>query len=217
MIERTQNGRARFREVADSLKTAIVKGELKPGQRLVEVKLCELFSVKRNTVREALRKLEHDGFVKITPNIGAVVAEFTRTDIEQVYDLLSVLEGLAVRLATPFITAEQIEGLGALIERMEATDKLAPFARYNDDLHTMFCMYSENSRLISITENLRLGMKAFGLRSFHTPGQIVASNTEHKAILEAIKQNKPVRAERIMRDHVVDAKTRLIKWMYRSL
>jgi len=206
-----------LQEVADDIKAAIATGELKPGQRLVESQLCELFGLKRNRIREALRKLEHEGFVKITPNVGAVVAEFSQRDIEHIYDLLSVLDGLSVRLATPFITGDQFKNLETLVKRMEATDKLSLFSGYNDDLHSLFCTYSENSRLISFAENLRLSIKAFGYRSFYVPGQIATSNTEHRKILQAIKTNKPLLAERIMRDHVIDAKNRLIKWMYRSL
>ena len=182
--------------MADNIKTAIATGELKPGQRLVESQLCDLFVVKRSRIREALRKLEHEGFVKITPNVGAVVAEFSRGDIEHIYDLLSVLDGLAVRLATLFITPEQIQKLESLIERMEATDKRSLFSEYNDDLHNLFCSYSENSRLISFTDNLRLSIKAFGYRGFYAPGQVESSNAEHRKILQAVKEKKDLQAER---------------------
>lgn len=208
---------ARFGEVADGLKAAIATGELRPGQRLVEAQLCELFGATRNRIREALRKLEHEGFVKIIPHVGAMVAEFSQGDAEQIYDLLSVFDGLAVRLATPFITSGQIEKLEALLEKMEATDRLAKFSGYNDELHSSLCTYSENGRLVKLADNLRLSIKAFGYRSFYAPGQIAASNAEHREILQAMKENKPLRAEKIMRDHLIDAKNRLIKWMYRSL
>jgi DNA-binding GntR family transcriptional regulator len=211
-----RNNTKGFLEVADAVKAAIATGQLKPGQRLVEAQLCQLFGVKRSRVREALHKLEHDGFVRIISNVGAIVAEFSRSDVEYIYDLLSVVDGLAVRLATPFVTSEQWESLEALVERMKATDNLALFSQCNDDLHTRFCIYSENGRLISFEENLRLSIKAFGYRSFYARGQVEASNAEHRQILQAMKENKPLRAERIMRSHIGHAKNRLLKWIYRS-
>lgn len=204
-------------DVVNELMTAIAIGTFKPGQRLVELQLCELFGAKRNKIREVLRKLEHDGFVKITPNVGAVVTEASRYDIEQIYDLLSVLDGMAVRVVTPYITPEQLETLEDLIRKMEATDKPALVSNFNEKFHELLCSYSENTRLLKLTENLRLSINAFGFRSFFAPGQIAASNSDHRKILHAIKENKPEKAERIMRKHIVDAKNRLIKWMFKSL
>ncbi len=212
----TENSLKGSREVAKEIMTAIATGALKPGQRLVEASLCELFGVKRNKIREALRKLEHDGFVNITPNVGAVVSEVSRIDIEQMYDLLGVLDGMAVKVVTPCMP-EQLAGLEAILDKMEATDDPALYADYNNEFHSLLAAYTENSRLMKVAENLRLSIMAFGFRSFFVPGQIAASNKDHRKVLQAIKENKPDKAEKIMRKHVLDAKNRLIKWMYKSL
>jgi DNA-binding GntR family transcriptional regulator len=204
-------------ELAKEIMTAIATGALEPGQRLVEVQLCELFGVKRNKIREALRKLEHDGFVNITPNVGAVVSEVSRIDIEQIYDLLAVLDGMAVKVVTPCIVPEQIATLEGMLDKMEATNEPALIADYNAEFHSLLCSYSENSRLMKVADNLRLSIVAFGFRSFFVPGQIAASNKDHRKVLQAIKENKPDKAEKMMRKHVIDARNRLIKWMYKSL
>lgn len=204
-------------EVAKEIMKAVATGALKPGQRLVEVQLCELFGVKRNKIREALQKLEHDGFVTITRNVGAVVSEVSRNDIEQLYDFLSVLDGMAARVVAPSIMPEQIANLEAILGKMEATDDPALFADYNTEFHSLLCSYSENSRLIKVAENVRISIAAFGFRSFFVPAQIPASNSEHRKILDAIKDNKPDKAEKLMRKHILDARNRLIKWMYKSL
>lgn len=206
-----------IQEVANEIMEAIAKGELEPGQRLVETHLMKLYGVKRNKIRMVLNKLEHDGFVKIIPHAGAIVAEFSHTDIEQIYDLLSVLDGLAVRLITPFITVEQLGNLEKLLEQMEATDNSAIIADYNDKFHKLLCIYSENDRLINFSDKLNLNITAFGYRSFHVPGQVEATIAEHRKIFQAIKENNPEKAEKLMRKHLIDAKKRLIKWLYRSL
>lgn len=210
--DKDKNGKG-FEEVADDIKDAIAKGEIRPGQRLVEKQLCELFGVKRNKVREALRKLQHEGFINITPNVGAMVAEFSRADLEHMYDLLGALDGLAVRTAAPFITRVQLDNLEKVLERMEATDNPSLYARYNEEFHSLIATYSENNRLMWLTVNLRVSIEVFGYQSFYAPGQIEASNAEHRAIIQAIKDKKPIRAEQIMRDHIFDAKNRLLIYL----
>ena len=213
----TENNLKGSDEVAKEIMTTIATGALKPGQRLVEASLCDLFGVKRNKIREALRKLEHDGFVNITPNVGAVVSEVSRIDIEQMYDLLAVLDGMAARVVTPCIVPEQLASLETILEKMEAIDDPALYADYNNEFHSLLCSYTDNSRLMKVAENLRLSIMAFGFRSFFVPGQIAASNRDHRKVLQAVKENKPDKAEKTMRKHVLDAKQRLIKWMYKSL
>ncbi len=132
------------------------------------------------------------------------------------YDLLGVLDGMAVKVVTPCMP-EQLAGLEAILDKMEATDDPALYADYNNEFHSLLAAYTENSRLMKVAENLRLSIMAFGFRSFFVPGQIAASNKDHRKVLQAIKENKPDKAEKIMRKHVLDAKNRLIKWMYKSL
>ena len=216
-VKTQKNNEKAPQDVVRKLMTAIATGTFKPGQRLVELQLCDLFSVKRSKIREALRKLEHDGFVKITRNVGAVVAKFSRRDIEQIYDLLGVLDGMAVRVATPFITPEQLKSLENILNKMESIDNPALFSDYNNEFHALLNSYSENKRLMKVAENLRLSVNAMGFRSFFAPGQIAASMNDHRKLIEAIRENKPEKAERIMRQHLIDAKKRLIGWIYKSL
>jgi DNA-binding GntR family transcriptional regulator len=204
-------------EIAEAIRTAIATGEQKPGQRLVECQLSELYGVKRNRIREALRRLEHEGFVAITPNVGAVVAAFSRVDIEQMYDLLAVLDGLAVRLATPFITDAQLLKLEKIQKKMEGSDNIRIISQSNVEFHLLLDEFSENKRLAEITGNISSRISVFGYSSFHVPGQTAVSNDEHRKIIQAMKERDPVLAEQLMRDHLIEAKNRLIKWLYRSL
>ena len=205
------------KEITDALRSAIASGERKPGQRLVETQLCEFFAVKRSIIRAALQKLAHEGFVTITSNVGASVVEFSRDDIEQVYDLLGVLEGLAVRLATPFVTDSQVLKMEELLNRMEDADSQHVFFQYNDEFHVLLCALSGNKRLLSLTDNLRLSRNTFGYHSLFVPGQTTISKAEHRKIFQAIKENKPIEAEQFMRDHLINAKNLLVKWLSRSL
>ena len=203
--------------IVEDLKSGIANGTFKPGQRLVEAHLSELFGAKRSKIREALRKLEQDGFAKIIPNVGAFVLEFSQKDIEHIYDLMSVLEGLAVRVITPFMTNEQLESMEVLIKKMEATEKATQFYEYNNDLHSLLIMWSENDDLIKLTDNLRLRIRCVILQNLYGPGQIAASIREHRELLQAMTERKAEKAEKLMRNHIFHAKNRFLKYLNKSL
>jgi len=206
-----------YQGIMDILKEEIASGRLKPGQRLTENQLMERFQLSRNKAREVLKQLGADGFVKLTPNIGAVVAEMSQKDIEHSYDLMGVLEGLSARVATPYITPQHLERLRLLMDKMEATKDPSTFLIFNNEFHALIASLSENDQLISITDNLRIKLRRFGLRALQNPLQIAASRTEHRKVFEAIKDNKPEKAEKAVRDHHLNAKNRLIKGMNKSL
>ncbi len=204
-------------KIVEDLKAGIANGTFKPGQRLVETHLSELFGVNRSRIREALRKLEQDGFAKIIPNVGAFVLEFSQKDIEHIYDLMSVLEGLAVRVITPYMTNEQLESMEVLIKKMETTEKTTQFYKYNNDLHALLITWSENDDLIKLTENLRLRIRCIILQNLYGPGQIATSIREHRELLQAMMERKAEKAEKLMRNHLLNAKTRLFKYLNKSL
>jgi DNA-binding GntR family transcriptional regulator len=204
-------------KIVEDLKTEIASGRFKPGQRLVEIHLSNVLGVTRSKIREALRKLEQDGFVEIIPNVGARVAEFSQKDIEHIYDLMSVVEGLAVRVITPFLTDEQLKRIAALIDRVEAAHKPTQFFELNNELHSFLITLSENDHLIRLTENFMFRIRCLNLQCLFSPGQMAASVKEHRKIFEAIQARKAVKAEQLMRNHLLCAKNRLIKFINKSL
>lgn len=211
------NNSAERQKIVEELKAGIASGTLKPGQRLVELHLSKVFGATRSKIREALRKLEQDGFVKIIPNVGARVAEFSQKDIEHIYDLMSVLEGLAVRVITPFITDEQLKRIEVLVNKVEAAHKATQFYELNNQLHSLLITLTENDHLIRLVDNFMLRIRCLNLQCLFSPGQMVASVKEHRKIFEAIKEGKAVKAEQLMRNHLLCAKNRLIKYINKSL
>jgi DNA-binding GntR family transcriptional regulator len=209
------NSSIKRQEIVENLKSWIAT--LKPGQRLIEIHLCERFGVKRSMVREVLRQLEQDGFVKIIPHVGAIVTELSQKEIEHTYDLIGVLEGLAARVATPTIMAQHLEIIEALINKMQTAENASLFFDYNKEFHSFLTSLCENDRLIKFTENLRDHIRGFYLRGFYHPAQIQRANNEHRKIFEAIKKMKPSKVEMLVRDHYLRSKNRLIKYMNKSL
>lgn len=204
-------------ELINTLMTAIAEGKFKPGERLVELQLCKLYNVKRSKIREILRKLEHEGFVKIIKNVGAFVTQISIRDVFEMHDILSVLDGLAVNMITPDITPEQIEDMEKIITKMESSDKAAELTEYNTEFHSKISSLCGNKHLIKLADNYRIMINLFSFRNFSTPSQRVASISDHKKIVAAIKKGNAEEAESAMRKHVTDAKYRLIKWMDKIL
>jgi DNA-binding GntR family transcriptional regulator len=215
--DRTANHSRERQKIVEDLKSGIASGRFKPGQRLVEIHLSNVLGVTRGKIREALRKLEQDGFVEIIPNVGARVAEFSQKDIEHIYDLMSVVEGLAVRVITPFLTDEQLKRIEALIDKVETARKPTQFFELNNELHSFLITLSENDHLIKLTENFMFRIRCLNLQCLFSPGQMAASVKEHRKILKAMKERKPVKAEQLMRNHLLYAKNRLIKFINKSL
>ena len=149
--------------------------------------------------------------------MGAIVAELSQKDIEHSYDVMGTLEGLAVRVATPYITPEHLKRLQVLIEKMDAADNASNFLAPNDEFHTLIASLSENDLLIGITESLRFRLRRFGRQALQNPLQRAASRKEHRKIFEAISNLKPAKAEQLVRDHYLRAKVRLIKGINKSL
>jgi DNA-binding GntR family transcriptional regulator len=204
-------------EIVQDLKNQIARGVFVPGQRLVESSLCERYQTGRTTVREVLRRLEQDGFVRIVQNAGATVTDVSQGDIEHIYDLMGVVEGLSVRTATPFITEMQTNQIENVLARMESTTDPFEFFWHNFEFHSILMSLSENSRLIKFMGNLRAQAQRMSLRSFFNPGQIAASISEHRRILEAVRARNAVKAESLVRHHYLLSKNRLIKYLNRSL
>jgi DNA-binding GntR family transcriptional regulator len=204
-------------KIVEDLKAGIASGTLKPAERLVEVHLSKVFGVTRSKIREALKKLEQDGFVRIIPNVGASVAEFSQRDIEHFYDLMSVLEGLAVRVITPFVTKEHLKRIEALVDKVEAARTATQFYELNNQLHSFLIALSENDHLIKLVDNFMFKIRCLNLQCLFSPGQMAAGVKEHRKIFEAMKERKAVKAEQLMRNHLLCAKNRLIKFINKSL
>lgn len=215
--DRTANHSPDRQKIVEDLKSGIASGRFKPGQRLVEIHLSNVLGVTRGKIREALRKLEQDGFVEIIPNVGARVAEFSQKDIEHIYDLMSVVEGLAVRVITPFLTEEQLRRIETLVDKVEAARRPTQFFELNNEFHSFLIHLSENDHLIKLTENFMFRIRCLNLQCLFSPGQMAASVKEHRKILKAMKERKAVKAEQLMRNHLLCAKNRLIKFINKSL
>ncbi len=203
-----------LRDVAfETLRQAILRGELKPGERLMEIHLAQRLGVSRTPVREAIRKLELEGLVKMIPRKGAVVAEITISDLEDVLEVRLALEKLAVRLVCRSITGEQLAQMRRLSDEFKKTlrgSDLAVCAQTDMNFHEAIYNATGNRRLVQILNNLREQMYRYRmeyLKDRQSHGMLVK---EHEEILSALEQRDEEKATAVTRGHIERQKEYII-------
>lgn len=202
--------------VCEVLRAAIQTGALPPGERLMEIPLAEELGVSRTPIREAIRKLEQEGFVVMMPRRGTYVADITLKDITQVFEIRSALEELAAGLAAERITSDEIEELErqlvSINECME-TNTLDHVVEADIAFHEVLYNASRNQRLADIIHNLRTQIFRFRSVSMNQPGRLSKTWEEHRQLVEALADHNPQQARRIARIHMEHSEQTLLAGM----
>lgn len=175
--------------VFNTLRQAILRGEIKPGERLMEIQLANKLGVSRTPIREAIRKLELEGLVLMIPRRGAEVAEITEKSLRDVLEVRGALEELAVKLACQKITDEQIQELRMAEKEFEmalSSGDVTVYAEADVKFHDVIYRATDNQRLIQLLFNLREQMYRFRveyLKREEAHGNLLI---EHRRIIETI-------------------------------
>ncbi len=205
-------------KVYSHLKNAILRGEYKAGDRLVERNLAEKLNISRTPIREALFRLESQKFVSTLPRKGVVVNEISRDEILEVFMILSALESMAVRLAATKIDAETrrecdqvISELKAIKHNMEEIGEQDAHVEYNLKYNDLIGKASKNTRLHEMMMDLKDYVRAFTSLSKQTPGRVHEALDEHLDILTAVRDGRPELAESYASIHIEKAKQAYIQ------
>jgi DNA-binding GntR family transcriptional regulator len=187
------------------LRSAILRGEYLPGERLVEAQLCERLGASRFTVRAALQDLAADGLVEVQRNRGAHVRKVSVDEAIEISEVRMVLEGLVAARAATRVTdaqASELDEVALLMRRAVAAGEFHRYSDLNQRLHALIRAIAAHRTADGIIETLRgqLVRHQFML-SLH-PGRPAVSLPQHERIIEAIRQRDPKAAERAMREHI---------------
>ena len=200
--------------VFNTLRRAILKGELEPGERLMEIALANKLGVSRTPIREAIRKLELEGLVVMIPRKGAEVARITEKDLRDVLEVRTSLEKLAIELACDRITEEDINDLNLACKDFEESfgkDDLTTIAEKDVAFHDIIFRATKNARLIQILNNLREQMYRYRLeylKDTQSHGRLVE---EHQKIVNAIIEKNKEEAVRLIQEHIYIQELTVIK------
>ena len=191
------------------LEDMIIKGKLRPGQRIKEQEVSSQLGVSRPPVREAFKILEAEGLIKREPRRGVFVSEVTSNDIWEIYTLKIALYTLAVTLAIDRISDNGIGKLEKIVAQMEVIvqdDTNPDIIRYeelNNLFHETTTILAGHARLKKMVQSLNNQIKRVSYRSFTKKGHLKSSCRYHRQILEAIKARDKILAERLTKEHIV--------------
>jgi len=200
--------------VLEAIREAIKSGVLKPRERLMEIQLAEELGVSRTPIREALRKLELEGFIVMVPRKGAYVADISFKDIADVFEIRTALEGLAAGLAAERITDEELEDMERhLVEKADAIARqdMDRLIEVDTNFHEGIYKASRNQRLWVIINNLREQIQRFRTTSLAYPGRMQQSLNEHRHLVEAIQARDPQLARQLAQEHIENAEQSMIE------
>ena len=196
-------------QVYTALRDAILSGKLRPGERVVEDRICTELGVSRSPLREALRKLEGEGLISILPRRGAVVTELTPRDQLDLFAVREALEGLAARLAAEHITDVELAELDDVCQAMEkcadARDMAAVVA-LNTQFHELVVKASRNRWIREFLLSIRAQTRRLYRSSLERPDRAPESAAEHRLIVDAVRRGDGAEAELLARQHVQRAR-----------
>ena len=199
--------------VFNTLRQAILRGELKPGERLMEIQLANKLGVSRTPIREAIRKLELEGLVLMIPRKGAEVAEITEKNLRDVLEVRCALEELAVQLACDRMDEEGVRELRAAAETFESilnSDDITQIAQADVAFHDIIYAATDNRRLIQLLNNLREQMYRYRVEYLKREAAHPQLIAEHAAIIEYISKGEKKAATDIMCKHIDNQVTTVI-------
>ena len=202
-------------KIADILRENIISGNLRPGEKINEYQLSEGLNISRPPIREAFRTLVSEGLVISVPRKGVYVSKLSSKEVKEIYQIKSMMESFATRLAIPIVEEKEIIKLETILNLMEERIKENNFKEIqnlNIEFHRMMIKMSKNEKLINLYESIVLPIRRYQRLGLSAPSSWETSLKEHKGIAQAIIKSKDIDlAERLTREHTMSAMYRVIK------
>ena len=199
--------------VFTTLRQAILKGELLPGERLMEIQLAEKMGVSRTPIREAIRKLEREGLVIMVPRKGAEVAGISEKMLRDVLEVRMTLEKLALRLAFKRQGTDLIEKLEAAEQAFQDAiegEKLIDMAEADEHFHFLIYEAADNDKLRELRNSLKENMYRYRLEYLKDENYRRSLMEEHNAIIEAFRANDLEKGLEVTDTHIANQERAVI-------
>jgi DNA-binding GntR family transcriptional regulator len=205
---------ALYQEVAERLRQRIFSHELPPGTWVDEQALAEHYGISRTPLREALKVLASEGLVTLKPRRGCYVTEISERDLDEVFTVMSLLEGECARLSAAKASAGDLVRLQAIhadLEQAAAAADIDGFFEANQAFHLALQEIADNRWLLQVIEDLRKVIKLSRHHSLFSEGRLEQSLAEHRDILQALLERDGTRAEALMRTHILSGRAALAR------
>jgi len=194
--------------VLREMEAAILSGGVKPREHLVEMELIDRYGVSRTIIREALKKLEDKGLVRIAPHRGARVADLSVQEIEEIYFVRAEVEKIAARLLVKNIQPAEIESLKKLAIEVgtHLRRKTEQMIEKDGEFHRAVYQTCRNQHLCDLIDHLKTKAYIVGYNAWSMPRRIEESIREHREIVEAIAKRDAPKLERLIVNHLTFSK-----------
>ena len=189
-------------KILETIRDAILKGNLKPGEKVAEPELAERFGISRTPIREAFRQLESEGYLTVIPRKGAVVAALSERDVQEFYAIKSILEGYAASLAARNLTDKEIERLATVNRKLRSLAEegdVRSFYRVHNEFHEIFLKAADNNKLNEMIHQLGMKFNRLRMASLSVKGRMVISVDEHEKLLDAFRRKDADLAENLVK------------------
>lgn len=203
----------RLEEIEIKIRDAILRGEYRAGERLVEADLISKYEASRTIVREALRNLNSTGLLKYIPKKGHSVRKFSLEEIKNTYDLICLMEGYACKIATPLFKKQDIDDLKKLQEQILGVVKKNDYKKYrelNTVFHGIFVNLSGNNVLKEEIITLRTRINTYRYLPLMIPGALDNYTKDHEAIIRCVTRKDSQKVKSAMQKHIERVKKYLI-------
>lgn len=196
------------------IEKAILSGSIRPGERLIETELAKNLGISKSPVREALKRLEGDGIVKLEPRRGYFVRDIGRKSIEEFFDTMFIIEPTSAVISLKKKSETVCSEIDELLRNMERCLRKKDYESYralNDQFHGLFHDLTDNEWLIKISQMLR--KQAYILRSLslYTKDRFSSSIKEHQAIADAYKKGDEKLLEKAVKNHLTMFKENILE------
>lgn len=200
--------------VFKTLRQGILTGELKPGERLMEIHLAKRLGVSRTPIREAIRKLELEGLVIMVPRKGAQVAQISKKSLQDVLEVRRALDCLSAELACERMTEEDLDKLREFCEAFEKatrTKDATTIAQTDVVLHDFIVKASRNERLVRLVSNLSEQMYRYRYEYIKDANHHSRLIEEHREILEGLAKRDKEKAVAPVKLHIDNQERSIMK------
>jgi DNA-binding GntR family transcriptional regulator len=206
MSERIATSQLKYRTapevVAEYIRDAIYRNELRPGQQLQQEELAVKFGISRIPVRDALRQLQGEGLVDLYPNRGAFVSNPGVDELREVFGLRILLETFALRKAVPNFTKPELELCASLLTQLESVANRADWSRIDQEFHASLYAPCRQGRTLGLIENLRGCVNRFYYLYLSPESYGPDCLREHRQILKACQKRDPELAAKLLEAHL---------------
>ena len=200
--------------VFESLRGAIIRGDVSPGNRLVESRLADALGISRTPVREAIHKLEREGLLRRLPQGGFFVVGLTREEIEETFGIRSVLESYAARLAAIKHREDELQPLEKKIHEFQFClnkGRIDDLLKINTEFHDLLYALSRSPKLIKMINDLRDQIYRFRRIILKMKKMAKTSNEDHKEMLKAMKMRDAGMVEKLVKEHILRGQRVVLK------